>query len=295
MSAEDLGSAPAFRVSDLIRHGAEPPPVALFTRWRSYPWLIVGVTCIGAFMGQVDASIVQPGAADLGTRIRRHPGQRGAGSPSAICSARVAACPLPIFAQLCRMFGRKLLYIIGFVVFTGASALCGFASDLAMLIAFRFLQGFGGAMLGANSMALVVTSTDKSLRARALGVYAGAQAVGISAGPVIGGLFLGTLGWPWVFSDQCSLWAAGGRLRLVSAANNSTAESKPNIRLALAGFLLAPALAFAALALNQVSAWGPTSPALLGSVSVSAAIVLIFLFLSAGTRVAFPVDRSCAA
>ena len=59
MSAEDLGSAPAFRVSDLIRHGAEPPPVALFTRWRSYPWLIVGVTCIGAFMGQVDASIVQ--------------------------------------------------------------------------------------------------------------------------------------------------------------------------------------------------------------------------------------------
>jgi hypothetical protein len=59
MSAEGLGEAPAFRLSDLIRHGAEPPPVALFTRWRSYPWLIVGVTCVGAFMGQVDASIVQ--------------------------------------------------------------------------------------------------------------------------------------------------------------------------------------------------------------------------------------------
>lgn len=196
MSAEDLGSAPAFRVSDLIRHGAEPPPVALFTRWRPYPWLIVGVTCIGAFMGQVDASIVQLALPTLG---RVFDATLDSVSWVALGYLLGVAAFLPIFAQLCQMFGRKLLYIIGFVVFTGASALCGFAPDLATLIAFRFLQGFGGAMLGANSMALVVTSTDKSLRAPALGVYAGAQAVGISAGPVIGGLLLGTLGWPWVF------------------------------------------------------------------------------------------------
>jgi MFS family permease len=167
----------------------------LFTRWRSYPWLIVGVTCIGAFMGQVDASIVQLALPTLG---RVFDCTLESVSWVALAYLLGVAAFLPIFAQLCQMFGRKLLYIIGFVVFTGASALCGFAPDLATLIAFRFLQGFGGAMLAANSMALVVTSTDKSLRARALGVYAGAQAVGISAGPVIGGL-LGALGWPWVF------------------------------------------------------------------------------------------------
>ena len=50
-----------------------------------------------------------------------------------------------------------------------------------------------------QSMALVVEATDKSRRGRALGLYAAAQAVGISAGPVAGGLLIGTLGWRWVF------------------------------------------------------------------------------------------------
>ena len=273
MSAEDLSSAPGFRVSDLIRHGVEPPPVALLTRWPSYPWLIIGVTCIGAFMGQVDASIVQLALPTLG---RVFDCTLESVSWVALAYLLGVAAFMPIFAQLCQIFGRKLLYIIGFVVFTGASALCGFAPDLPTLVVFRFLQGFGGAMLGANSMALVVTSTDKSLRARALGVYAGAQAVGISAGPVIGGLLLGTLGWPWVFWINVPfglLAVVFGWLVLPITAQqnrNQTFDWR-------GGFLLAPALAFAVLALNQVSAWGLTSPALLGS--VGAAIVLIFLFL----------------
>jgi hypothetical protein len=66
MSAEDLGAAPAFRVSDLVRHGAEPPPVGLLTRLPSYPWLIVGVCSIAGFMGQIDASIVQLALPTLG-------------------------------------------------------------------------------------------------------------------------------------------------------------------------------------------------------------------------------------
>ena len=147
MSAEDLGSAPAFRVSDLIRHGAEPPPVALLTRLRSYPWLIVGVTCIGGFMGQVDASIVQLALPTLG---RVFDSTLESVSWVALAYLLGVAAFLPIFGQLCQMFGRKLLYIIGFVVFTGASALCGFAPDLPTLVAFRFLQGVGGAMVGSQ-------------------------------------------------------------------------------------------------------------------------------------------------
>jgi MFS family permease len=114
-----------------------------------YPWLIVGVTCIGAFMGQVDASIVQLALPTLG---RVFDCTLESVSWVALSYLLGVAAFLPIFSQLCQMFGRKLLYIIGFVVFTGASALCGYAPDLATLIAFRFLQGLGGAMLGANSM-----------------------------------------------------------------------------------------------------------------------------------------------
>jgi EmrB/QacA subfamily drug resistance transporter len=273
MSAEDLGPAPAFRLSDLIRHGAEPPPVALFTRWRSYPWLIVGVSCVGGFMGQVDASIVQLALPTLG-----HVFDATLESVSWVALAYLigVAAFLPIFGQLCQMFGRKLLYIIGFVVFTVASALCGFAPDLPTLVAFRFLQGVGGAMAAANSLALIIAATDKSLRAPALGMYAAAQAVGISAGPVVGGLLIGTLGWPWVFWMNVPfgliLIVAGWLILPITAQQNrnQTFDWRGAV-------LLAPALTFAVLALNQVSAWGPTSPALLGS--VGAAIVLIFLFL----------------
>ncbi len=289
MSAEDLSSAPAFRVSDLIRHGAEPPPVALFTRWRSYPWLIVGVTCIGAFMGQVDASIVQLALPTLG---RVFDCTLESVSWVALAYLLGVAAFLPIFAQLCQMFGRKLLYIIGFVVFTGASALCGFAPDLATLIAFRFLQGVGGAMLGANSMALVVTSTDKSLRARALGVYAGAQAVGISAGPVIGGLLLGTLGWPWVFWINVPFGLLAVVFGWLVLPVTATAESKPNVRLARRS----PARAGIGVCRARAQSGFSLGANLAGASRFGRRRDRAhFSVPEAGTRGAFPDDRSCAA
>jgi hypothetical protein len=228
MSAEDLVSAPAFRLSDLIRHGAEPPPLARLTRLPFYPWLIVSVTCIGGFMGQVDASTVQLALPTLG---RVFDSTLESVSWVALAYLLGVAAFMPIFAQLCQIFGRKLLYIIGFVVFTGASALCGFAPDLPTLIAFRFLQGFGGAMLGANSMALVVTSTDKSLRAGARRLRGRAscrrQRRPGYRRPALGdiGLALGVL-------DQCPLRAACRGRQLVCASSHSGAESGPKVRLA---------------------------------------------------------------
>jgi len=273
MSVEDLGSAPAFRVSDLIRHGVEPPPVSLLARWRYYPWLVVGVCCVSGFMGQVDASIVQIALPTLG---RIFGATLESVSWVALGYLLGYASFLPIFAQLCQIFGRKLLYILGFAVFTLASALCGFAPDLVTLVAFRLLQGVGGAMLGANSLALVVLATDKSRRARALGVLAAAQAVGVSAGPVVGGLLLGTFGWPWVFWINVPF----GLLAVIVGwlVLPVTAQQDPTQAFDWRGALmLAPALTLAMFALNQISALGPTSPALLGS--IGAAIALIFLFL----------------
>jgi EmrB/QacA subfamily drug resistance transporter len=283
MSAEGLGSAPAFRVSDLIRHGAEPPPVALFTRWRSYPWLIVGVCSIAAFMGQIDASIVQLALPNLGRVF-----DCTLESVSWVALSYLLGCAsfMPIFGQLCRIFGRKQFYIVGFVLFTLASALCGFAPDLLTLVALRFLQGVGGAMVGANSLALVVEATDKSRRARALGMYAAAQAVGISAGPVAGGLLLGTLGWPWVFWVNVPfglISIVAGWLVLPVTVQQGSSQTF-DWRGAL---MLTPALTLAVFALNQVSALGLTSPVLLGS--VGAAIVLIFLFVRQESRTQSPL------
>ena len=115
MSVEDLGSAPAFRMSDLIRHGAEPPPVALLTRLPSYPWLIVGVCCVAGFMGQLDASIVQLALPTLG---RVFDCTLESVSWVALGYLLGFASCLPIFGQLCRIVGRKHIYIVGFALFT---------------------------------------------------------------------------------------------------------------------------------------------------------------------------------
>jgi EmrB/QacA subfamily drug resistance transporter len=282
MSVEDLGSAPAFRLGDLI-HGAEPPPVAFLARLPSYPWLIVGACCAAGFMGQVDASIVQLALPTLG---RVFDCTLESVSWVALAYLLGVAAFMPIFGQLCRIFGRKLFYIVGFVLFTAASALCGFAPDLLTLVGLRFVQGVGGAMIGANSMALVVEATDKTERGRALGLYAAAQAVGISAGPVLGGLLIGTLGWRWVFWVNVPVGLisiVAGWLVLPLTAQQGPAQTF-DWRGAL---LLAPALTLAVFALNQVSALGLTSSVLLGS--VVAAIVLMFLFVRQESRVQSPL------
>lgn len=78
-------------------------------------------------------------------------------------------------------------------------ALCGTVSNLSLLIALRIVQGIGGALIGANSITILVKAAGPARRGRAMGILAGAQAIGISAGPAVGGMLLATLGWRWVF------------------------------------------------------------------------------------------------
>jgi EmrB/QacA subfamily drug resistance transporter len=233
-------------------------------------------------MGQIDASIVQLALPTLG---RVFDSTLESVSWVALSYLLGVAAFMPIFGQLCRIFGRKLFYIVGFVVFTSASALCGYAPDLLTLAALRFVQGVGGAMVGANSLALVVEATDKSRRGSALGIYAAAQAVGISAGPVAGGLLIGTLGWPWVFwvnvpFGLISIVAGWLVLPVTTQGPSQTFDWR-------GALLLTPALTLAVFALNQVAALGLASPVLLGS--VGAAIVLFFLFVRQESKAQSPL------
>jgi MFS family permease len=123
------------------------------------PWLAVGVVCFGAFMGQLDASIVT---------LTFRPMERGFGAPLAAVQWVSLAYLLVLVAlvtpagRLADGVGRKLIYIYGFVVFTLGSAGCGLAPSLTVLILCRQLQADGAAMLQANSVALVTTSVPLS-------------------------------------------------------------------------------------------------------------------------------------
>jgi EmrB/QacA subfamily drug resistance transporter len=252
----------------------EPAPIQFVTRLSWYPWLVVGVTCIGGFIGQLDASIVQLA---LPTFERQFDANLDAVSWVAIAYLLAFASSLPVFARWSEIKGRKLLYLAGYAVFTMASALCGTVSDLRLLIAFRVLQGIGGALLGANSITILVKAAGPGRRGRAMGLFAAAQAVGISAGPVIGGLLLQKLGWRWIFLVSVPFGLVGvvaGWLALPQTPQ-STSSKRFDWQGAL---LLTPALTSLVLMLNEVQAWGLKSSAMLCALLVATIFLPLFLW-----------------
>ncbi len=157
---------------------------------------VVGTVCIGAFMGQLDASIVTLALPRIGAGLGEAAGAVRWVSLSYMLVLALTLVPVGLLAD---RFGRKLLYTYGFAVFTLGSVLCALVPTLGWLVAARVLQGLGAAMLQANSVALIVESLPSRQLARGLGVQGAAQAVGLALGPAVGGLLLTLGGWQLIF------------------------------------------------------------------------------------------------
>jgi MFS family permease len=172
-----------------------PRPTRIRESHRGW-WLAIGTVCLGAFMGQLDASIAVLTYPALEARFH---------APTAAVEWVSLGYLLTLIAllvpagRLADAHGRKLFYLNGFLIFTLASAACGLAPTLGALIVFRLVQAVGAALMQANSVALVATSAPRERLRAALGVQAGAQAVGLALGPTLGALIVTGLGWRWVF------------------------------------------------------------------------------------------------
>jgi EmrB/QacA subfamily drug resistance transporter len=252
----------------------ESAPLPFFSRQSWYPWVVVGVTCIGGLMGQLDASIVQLA---LPTLERRFDANLDAVSWVAIAYLLAYAAGLPTFARLSETKGRKLLYVAGYALFTVASAACGLVSDLRWLIGFRLLQGVGGALLGSNSMTILVKAAGPSRRGRAMGLFAAAQAVGISAGPLLGGLILQKFGWRWIFLATVPCGLAGVVIGWIALPQTPPAPSVKRFDWQGA-LLLTPALTSVVVMLTEVEAWGLKSTAMLCTASVAVIFLPLFVW-----------------
>jgi EmrB/QacA subfamily drug resistance transporter len=102
--------------------------------------------------------------------------------------------------RLADLVGRRRLFIIGLLVFAASSLLCGLAWSETSLIAFRALQGLGGALLAPAALSLLVTTfAEGRERNLALGIYGAASGSGAAVGVLLGGLLTSYLSWSWIF------------------------------------------------------------------------------------------------
>ncbi|MGO9198259.1 MAG: MFS transporter [Acidimicrobiales bacterium] len=240
---------------------------------RHAHWFAVLAVCLGAFMGQLDASIVNLAYRPI--EVSFHTSLAGATWTGLAYLLVVVALVTPI-GRVADVFGRKLLYLYGFGIFVVGSGLCGLAPDLRLLIAFRVLQGIGAAMMQANSLAIIALVMPGSQLGRGIGIQGAAQALGLALGPTVGGLLVATGGWHLIFLVNVPVGIVGillGR-QLIPRSRDLAERTSFDWRGAL---LLPPAagLLLAAISLGDGIGWSsPLVIAMLaGAVALSAAFV----------------------
>jgi EmrB/QacA subfamily drug resistance transporter len=97
------------------------------------------------------------------------------------------------------LYGRKRVFLAGIVLFTAASALCGAAPDPVFLILSRAVQGIGGAIMFAVSLALISQEFHGKERGTAFGVWGATTGAAVAIGPLVGGMLTSWLSWRWIF------------------------------------------------------------------------------------------------
>jgi EmrB/QacA subfamily drug resistance transporter len=193
----------------------------------------VSVVFVAAmFMSIMDVTIVNVALPTIGRDFHV--------SPTAVDSISIGflvslAVFIPASGWLGDRFGGKRVLLAAIVVFTGASALCGLASSLGELVAFRILQGVGGGMLAPVGMAMLYRVFPPEERVRASAILTVPTTLAPALGPVLGGLLVTDLSWRWVFYVNLPIGAVAFVFGLLFL--RSTPQSEPG-RFDLPGFLL---------------------------------------------------------
>ncbi|MFD2122603.1 MFS transporter [Streptomyces cirratus] len=124
--------------------------------------------------------------------------------------------------SLADRIGRRRVYLGGLVVFAAASLACGLATGPAALIAFRAVQGLGGAAMFATTMALLSSAYQGRDRGIAFGVWGAVNGAAAAAGPIIGGLLTEHFGWRWIFYINLPVCAVAVYVTLKAVADSAT-------------------------------------------------------------------------
>lgn len=231
------------------------------------------IVCVGVVMASLDLFIVNVALPDIGQEL----GTTDLSKLSWVLNgyAIVYAALLVLFGRMAERRNRDSGFLLGVLIFTLASAACGAATSLTMLVVFRVIQAAGAALLTPTSLSLVLATAPAARRQSSVRAWTAVGGMAAALGPVVGGLLVAA-SWRWVFlvNVPVGLWGLWvGWRRLPDVPGHPV--PRPD---ALGAALLTAGIGALTLALVQGRDWGWGSTATLAT--LGGALVLLALFVA---------------
>ena len=259
-----------------------PPATDHLAALRERRWRVLAVTGMGAFMGPLDVTVVALALPAIGKEL----GLSFSGGIWVQAGYLLAyALVLVPAGRIADQWGRLRVWRVGLGLFAVASLMAAISPNDSWLLAWRAVQGSGGAMLAATSTALVTAVFPVEERGKAIGLNIMALYLGLALGPLIGGLLVDNAGWRWIFLVNLPMagLALAGSLGL---SEGPPAPGRPKLD-PLGTLLLGGALAGIMIGVTFGSLWGWSSGRVVTLISVGA--VLLAAFPLAESRVESPL------
>jgi EmrB/QacA subfamily drug resistance transporter len=160
-------------------------------------WQALALVCVAFFMTVLDVSIVNVALPSIGRSLHfSETGLQWVITAYAITFGGF----LLLGGRTADILGRKRIFLVGLVIFSAASLVCGLAGSTGVLIAARAVQGFGAAVVSPSTLSIITTTFEEGPeRNKALGIWGAMGGSGAAAGVLFGGILTKYLGWEWIF------------------------------------------------------------------------------------------------
>ncbi len=240
-----------------------------------YHWVAAIVVCVGTFLGVVDNSITNIALPTLSQEF----GRPADDVVWVALSFIVVSTGLSLtMGRLGDLYGRKMLYVVGFVVLTVATGLSAIAGSLEELISTRILQAVGSAMTMANGAAIITAAFPPSRRGTGLGLIVSTVGAGAMAGPALGGVLLDLIDWRAIFWTRVPLCVIGTLLAWRLLVDGSPLNRPRGLDIPGA-ILLFGMLGCLTFGINRGESLGWMSPVMIAMFALSAIFLVSFIIV----------------